>query len=492
LEQAHRAIQGERLRTAVLLAVFGVACSNSTPDAAVQSTRQAGALSTPETVSTPAPPEQRAAITDSIETQRRSAIVVAAERAAPAVVSVNIVRRERRAASAWDWSFMPRGYEQEVKGLGSGFIVSSDGVVITNQHVVSDADSIVVTTRDGHDYQATRLGEDPLTDIAVLKIDGHDFPTVALGRSIDLMIGEWVVAIGNPYGYLLGNTEPSVTAGVVSAVGRNLIPSGDNDAVYVGMIQTDAAINPGNSGGPLLNALGEVVGVNSSIFSGTGESVGIGFAIPIERALRVASELEKYGTVRRSWVGVSVAGSDRLRDWKQTGGLAVTGVAADAPAARAGLRSGDVLVSAEGHAIRTFLDWEAVKLDVGPGDTLAVTYRRDGRDRLARVAVSDLPSSVAERVSTLGNIQLVTVTPAIRQERNIQSATGALIVDLSDQTASSTGLRKGDVIRQINRLRITSAEQVQQMFEQASGQRSAIRIFIERSGGLLITDFYVR
>ena len=149
------------------------------------------------------------------------------------------------------------------------------------------------TSRAGTDYDATLLGEDPLTDIAVLKIDGSGLPTATVGRSADLMIGEWVVAIGNPYSYLLGNTEPSVTAGVVSAVGRNIIPSRNDETIYVGMIQTDAAINPGNSGGPLVNALGEVIGVNSSIFSGTGESVGIGFAITIKRAQRVAAEIER-------------------------------------------------------------------------------------------------------------------------------------------------------------------------------------------------------
>ena len=172
------------------------------------------------------------------------------------------------------------------------------------------------------------------------------------------------MAIGNPYSYLLGNSEPSVSAGVVSALGRNLLPSRDQPGVYVDMIQTDAAINPGNSGGPLVNVMGEVVGVNSSIFTNTGGSVGIGFAIPIERALRVARELQQHGAVRRAWVGLGVSGSEHLRRWKELGGLQVTSVAPSSPAADAGLRQGDVLTSASGRPIRTFLDWEAVKLDV--------------------------------------------------------------------------------------------------------------------------------
>src|SRR4029077_14938792 len=247
--------------------------------------------------------------------------------------------------------FMPRGYQRQMEGYGSGVIISPDGVVITNQHVTNGATKIVVTTREGNDYPAKLLGEDPLTDIAVLKIEATGLPTAPLGRSADLAVGEWVVAIGNPFAYMLGNSEPSVTAGVVSAVGRNLLPSGDQAGVYVGMIQTDAAINPGNSGGPLVDVQGEVVGVNSSIFSPSGGSVGIGFAIPIERAQRVAAELRRYGHVRRPWVGLDVVGGSDLRDWKRSGGLRVTTVAAGGPAVRAGLAAGDVLLNVRGRRL---------------------------------------------------------------------------------------------------------------------------------------------
>ncbi len=244
---------------------------------------------------------------------------------------------------------MPRGYERVVEGIGSGFIISPDGVVVTNQHVTQGAEQIVVTTRDGRDFPAKILGEDPSTDIAVLKVDASNLPTAPIGRTTDLMIGEWVVAIGNPYAYLLGNSEPTVTAGVVSAVGRNLLPSEGQSGIYVGMIQTDAPINPGNSGGPLANALGEVVGVNSSIFSTTGGSVGIGFAIPIQRALRVADELRRFGTVRRAWVGLDVAGAEDLRGWKRAGGLRVTHVAPGGPGARGAIVEGDVLLTGRGQ-----------------------------------------------------------------------------------------------------------------------------------------------
>ena len=206
--------------------------------------------------------------------------------------------------------------------------------------MVANAERVVVTLPDGTDLPAKVLGEDPLTDIAVLKVDRQGLPTVRTGRSTDLMIGEWVVALGNPYAYLLGNAEPTVTVGVVSATNRNILPSGDQTGLYFDMIQTDAAINPGNSGGPLANALGEVIGVNSSIFSSSGGSVGLGFAIPIERALRVTDEIIKNGSVRRAWVGLEVEGASAMRDWKAAGGVTVTSVAPDGPAAKAGLRRG--------------------------------------------------------------------------------------------------------------------------------------------------------
>ncbi|HYK82609.1 MAG TPA: trypsin-like peptidase domain-containing protein [Gemmatimonadales bacterium] len=423
---------------------------------------------------------------------RRTAIVVAASRVAPAVVSVNVLVRERQLPQdPFDLFFMPRGSERTVEGYGSGFIVSPDGVVITNQHVTQGAEQIVVTTRDGRDFPARVLGEDPLTDIAVLKVDGTDLPTAPLGKSTDLMIGEWVVAVGNPFAYLLGNTEPTVTAGVVSAVGRNLLPSEGQSGIYVGMIQTDAAINPGNSGGPLANALGEVVGVNSSIFTSSGGSVGIGFAIPIERAMRVADELRRFRRVRRAWTGLEVAGADELRGWKRVGGLRVTEVVPSGPAARAGVARGDVLVSGRGRRLRTFLDWEALLLDTGPGDTLTIAYQHAGETRTARLGVVDLPTTLAEKVAVLGGMKAVTVTAAVRGERNIQSDHGALIADIPAELEQDTGLRSGDVILQINRTRVASAEDLRRAFA-AAVRSGAVTVWFERAGRLGRTTFYVR
>src|SRR6266571_2197546 len=375
---------------------------------------------------------------------RQTAIVTAAGRLAPAVVSVNVLRRARQLPQdPFEQFFTPRGAERVVEGYGSGFVISPDGVVITNQHVTQGAEQIVVTTRDGRDFPATVQGEDPLTDIAVLKLDATSLPTAALGRSTDLMIGEWVVAVGNPFAYLLGNTEPTVTAGVVSAVGRNLLPSEGQSGIYVGMIQTDAPINPGNSGGPLANALGEVVG------------------------------------------------AEDLRAWKRVGGLRVTEVARGGPAARAGVAPGDVLLSARNHPLRTFLDWEAVLLDTGPGDTLTVSYRHAGESRSARLGVGDLPTTLAEQVSVLGGMKVITVTAAVRAERNIQSDHGALIYDIPNEMEQATGLRSGDVILQINRARVGSVEDLRRAFAAAAGA-GAVTVWFEREGRLGRTAFYVR
>jgi serine protease Do len=349
---------------------------------------------------------------------------------------------------------------------------------------------VVVTLADGSDLPAKVLGEDPLTDIAVLKIERQGLTPIVPGRSTDLMIGEWVVALGNPYAYLLGNAEPTVTVGVVSATGRNILPSGDQTGLYLDMIQTDAAINPGNSGGPLTNALGEVVGVNSSIFSNSGGSVGLGFAIPIERALRVADEIIRSGAVRRAWVGLEVEGAAAMRNWKSQGGVVIASVAPDGPASRAGLRAGDVLEQANGRRLRNYLDWEAVKLDLHVGDAVDLTLRTGKRNDTRRIVTGDLPTVTAEKFTVLQELQLITLTPSIQAERGIRSEHGALIFKISPQVSRATGLREGDAIVAINRNPVRSADQVEQLMDVRSGQ--VIRVYFERDGQISFTDLAFR
>jgi serine protease Do len=425
-----------------------------------------------------------------VNSSRRTALVAAADRVSPAVVSINVTSRQQTAPrSPWDFFFVPEG-ARLVEGYGTGFVIRPNGIIVTNQHVVANAERVVVTLPDGSDLPATVLGEDPLTDIAVLRVKRENLPTVLLGHSTDPMIGEWVIALGNPYADLLGNAEPTVTVGVVSATGRNILPGGDQAGLYLDMIQTDAAINPGNSGGPLTNALGEVVGVNSSIFSNSGGSVGLGFAIPIERAVGVANEIIKSGTVRRAWVGLDVEGAQAMREWKSQGGVAIAGVTADGPAARAGLKAGDVLVEANGRRLRNYLDWEAVKLDLHVGDVVNVALRSGSGTARRRIVTGDLPTVSAEKITVLQDLQLINITPAIQAERRIRSPQGALIFRISPQVTRATGLQPGDVIVAINRTQVRNAEEVSDLLNIRPGQ--AIRIYVEREGQVTFTDLVFR
>ena len=427
-----------------------------------------------------------------LDTSRRTAIVDAVSRVGPSVVSISVTSRRRASSrSLFDNWFLPRRSERLVQGYGTGFIIRADGLIITNHHVIDDAEEIVVTLTHGNEYPAELIGEDPVSDIALLRIDGTDLPVSSIGRSADLLIGEWVVALGNPYGYLLGDAEPTVTAGVVSATRRNILPTSNRPGLYLDMIQTDAAINPGNSGGPLVNALGEVIGVNSSIFTSSGGSIGIGFAIPIERAMRVANELLHNGSVRRAWTGLEVAGADAMRDWKRQGGVLVVNVAPQGPAARIGIGRESILTEAACRVLRTYLDWEAVKLGLHVGDSVSVTFHDDTGPQTKILVAEDLPTATAERVQVLEALDLVTVTPSIQSERGLQSASGALILSLSDEASQMTGLRVGDVILRIGRIETETAQQVSEILQTLrQGQR--FRFVLERGGSFLYTDLVFR
>jgi serine protease Do len=428
---------------------------------------------------------------DPVTQSRRTAIVEASQRVSAAVVSITVTsRRQLTPQTPFDFFFVPAS-PTEQQSFGTGFIIRSDGVIVTNQHVVSGAEKIIVTLSDGTDVPANLLGEDAVTDIAVIRIERKSLPVVGTGKSTDLMIGEWVVALGNPFAYLLGNAEPTVTAGVVSAVHRNILPGRDQSGLYLDMIQTDAAINQGNSGGPLANALGEVIGVNSSILSSSGGSIGLGFAIPIERALRVADEILNHGSVRRAWTGIDVAGPENLAEWKSQGGALVSNVIAQGPGDAGGVKKGDVLTRANNRALRNYLDWEAVKLDLQVGDPVQLVVRRDGRDKQIMLKTGDLPTTAAMKVTVLKDLELVTLTNQVRAERNVQSEGGALIFSISKTLSQATGLVQGDVIVGMNRKRITTADEVREVIQTLRSQQP-LRVFLERGGQIVYTDLELR
>ena len=424
-----------------------------------------------------------------VDTSRRTAITAAVARVAPTVVTVQTEAVEHVPADMMEQFFGGQSAERPVAGLGSGFIIRKDGVILTNAHVVRGATRISVALRDGTTYPAKLVGLDDVNDLAVLKVDAPSLPVAPLGNSSSLIVGEWAIAIGNPYGFVLANTEPSVTVGVVSGIGRNLVapPADASNGAYVDMIQTDAAINPGNSGGPLVDAAGEVIGVNSSIYSPSGGSIGLGFAIPINRASRVADDLLTHGSVRRPWVGIKPSvGENRTPGERPLRGVTVAAVTAGSPAASAGIRAGDVIVRAVARPIRNAYDWEAELLELRVGETVPITLRRNGSDVTVNVRVADLPEVNAPRVTVLREIELTTLTPAIRSERNIRSAAGAYVQNVSARVSAQVGLAQGDVIVQVNRMRITSAEDAARALNSGRGM---VVMYVERLGQFYSTEF---
>jgi len=430
----------------------------------------------------------------SVPASRRTAITEAVARVAPAVVTVQTEVVQRVAADPFESLFGGRSGTQTQAGIGTGFIVRPDGVIVTNAHVIAGANRISVMLRDGTVHPATAVGTDETNDLAVIKVDNaSNLPVAPLGDSDNLLVGEWAIAIGNPYGFMLGNSEPSVTAGVISGVGRNLIARGEGPSAYFDMVQTDASINPGNSGGPLVSATGEVIGVNSSIYSTSGGgSIGLGFAIPINRARRVADDLLAHGRVRRPWIGVRLD-EPRTNNPREliARGATVAAVTPGSPAERAGLRRGDVITRVRSRTVRNRFDWDAALLDLRVGEQVPLVLRRDGSEVNVSVTIADLPEVSAPKVEVLREMELVTLTPAIRAERRIRSRQGALIYRASERITAELGMAPGDVIVQINRTPITSAEDVSRALDYYAG-RGTIRLFFEHEGNIFPTDFFIR
>ncbi len=331
-------------------------------------------------------PVSLARVGESLAENRENAIVRATRAVAPAVVSINVVQQKAvRNPTMEYWERMGlvprRDYYSHVQSMGSGVIVSPDGLIVTNQHVVADAVQVVVTLSTGQQYHAEPVETVGRYDLALLRIEGEDFPYAALCDCDDLQIGEWAIAIGSPFGYLLADTQPTVTVGVISALNRD-IKRAEGDREYLGMIQTDAAINPGNSGGPLVNTAGEVVGINTFIFSESGGSVGIGFAVPAERVLNVVREIEAYGHVREFELGFTLQqispgmmSSLKLDD---PVGFLVYSVTPGSAAWKAGLRPYDILREVNGQPLSSPDLLRRLVYEAQVGDRVRFRAEREG------------------------------------------------------------------------------------------------------------------
>ncbi len=334
--------------------------------------------------------------TNTIYDGRRNAIVAATQKAAPAVVSIasqytKVVHRYPfRSSVAREWleQFfrVPDTYQKQYSSLGSGVIIHEDGYILTSEHVVHNADVIEITLSNGETHEGHIVGSAPDYDIALVKIDGTDFPKVGLGDSDSLMVGEWAIAIGSPFGQLLHDTQPTVTVGVISALHRDVKSGGNDQRVFKDMIQTDAAINPGNSGGPLLDSNGNIIGINTFIFSaGGGGSLGMGFAIPINRGKWVLDEIQRYGRVRKVWVGITVREITpelaTVLNLDERKGLLIREIQLESPADKVGLKPGDLITSVNGVNVSTTRDANRTIFGLKVGDRLTFDISREGETR---------------------------------------------------------------------------------------------------------------
>ena len=339
-------------------------------------------------------------------------------------------------------------------GMGSGFIFTSDGYIVTNNHVVESARQVIVRLPDRQEFDAEVIGTDPRSDLAVLKIDAKGLPTLALASENDIKVGQWVLAIGSPF-----SLDFSVTAGIVSALGRSLpTETGDN---YVPFIQTDVAINPGNSGGPLFNLDGEVIGVNSQIFTRSGGSIGLSFAIPVSVVRNVVSQIQENGVVERGWLGVSIQDVDRnLAEsfgLDRPRGALIAQVGRESPAERAGLQSGDVIVAFDDEPIETSADLPHIVGLIAPGSRVEALLIREGDEQRVTVEVGVLSSDQVARVdagvSVDGRVQLLGMSVAEAEANTLADlglSSGVLIEAVQlDSPAAEAGIRDGDILTRL-------------------------------------------
>ncbi len=375
---------------------------------------------------------------------------------------------------------MPQQGDVPVRGQGSGFIVGANGLILTNAHVVDGADEVTVKLTDKREFKAKVLGIDKPSDVAVVKIDAKDLPTVKLGNPDDTRVGEWVLAIGSPFGF-----ENSVSAGIVSAKSRSLPDEG-----YVSFLQTDVAVNPGNSGGPLFNMNGEVIGINSQIYSRSGGYQGLSFAIPIDLAMKVEQQIAHGGKVERGRLGVSIQEVNQsLADsfgLKKPAGALVGSVSPDSPAARAGVQAGDIILRFDGKEIASSNQLPPMVADVTPGTRVPLEIWRKGATRSLDITVGRLEQDQqanAGPTDQQGKLGLA-VRPLTADERSQTGSGSGLLVEQSSGPAARAGIQPGDVILSLNGQPVTSAAQLRALADKAGKhaallvQRNDAKIFV--------------
>ncbi len=437
-----------------------LACA--TPLAGLAAQGQAPGLARTASASAPAP-----------SNPRRTPIVEAVERVGPSVVNISAEHLVRARQTPFDLFFGDQPRARRSESLGSGVILDASGVVVTNDHVVSGASRIWVTTSDGREHEAEVLGADADNDIAVLKVEAKGLKAVRTGSATDLMIGEPVIAIGNPLG--LSNT---VTTGILSAVHRTV--PGDQGRVYSDFLQTDAAINPGNSGGALVNALGELIGINTAIVGGANT---IGFAIPIDRVRKIADDLLLFGEVKSAWIGVrgvtlTIGGGERSRTTARGVGFELRKVWPGSPAEAAGLKSGDVVIAADGKPVASREDWDTALAAVSPGRTVSLGVRRAAGERTVVVTAARAPSDIGLQV--LHRDVGLKVAPGRR---------GLSVTDVVPRSpAERKGIEPGDTVLAVNGQKAASAEEVSKAIE-SGWSRSGLVLVVGRSGAAYTLTF---
>jgi len=375
----------------------------------------------------------------------------------------------------------PKEYRQS--GLGSGVIIDKRGYILTNEHVVSEANEIEVTLSDGRKFKGVVKGSDPRSDLAVIKIEADNLPVAKLGDSEKVKVGEWVVALGNPFGFVMSNPQPTITAGIVSALHRSFSYTGLDQIKYYGdLIQTDAAINKGNSGGPLVNLKGEVIGINALIYSTTGGYQGIGFAIPINRAKNILEELIEGKEIKYGWLGVQVQSLTpeliSLFNLPDASGALVADVVEESPAALIGIKKGDLVKKIDGKDILTSDELVSIVSHFEVGQKSKINVLRNGKEMIFEVLIGQRPKESivvkennSDKIEGWRGIQVVELTPEFKKQMGLGQDYGVVVMRIQANTsAAKSGIREGDVIDEINRNDVKNIEDFIKATEKISGK----------------------